>query len=96
MSGTMQDWPLLVSKLIDHAAIYHAQREIVSLSCEGPKHRTNWAQVRGRAKQVAGALRRLGMQHHSAIGLDHIARGDQQLRRQARILGNQRMIPADA
>ena len=62
MSGTMQDWPLLVSKLIDHAAIYHGQREIVSLSCEGPKHRTNWAQVRGRAKQVAGALRRLGMQ----------------------------------
>lgn len=62
MLGTMQDWPLLVSKLIDHAAIYHGQREIVSLSCEGPKHRTNWATVRGRAKQVAGALRRLGMQ----------------------------------
>ncbi|WP_372918882.1 AMP-binding protein, partial [Sandarakinorhabdus sp.] len=49
-------------KLIDHAAIHHAKREIVSLSCEGPKHRTNWAQVRGRARQVAGALRRLGMQ----------------------------------
>ncbi|OYW15136.1 MAG: long-chain fatty acid--CoA ligase [Sphingomonadales bacterium 32-65-25] len=62
MLGTMQDWPLLVSKLIDHAAIYHGQREIVSLSCEGPKHRTNWATVRGRAKQVAGALRRMGMQ----------------------------------
>ncbi|WP_397588941.1 long-chain-fatty-acid--CoA ligase [Sandarakinorhabdus limnophila] len=62
MLGTMQDWPLLVSKLIDHAAIYHGQREIVSLSCEGPKHRTNWATVRGRAKQVAGALRRLRMQ----------------------------------
>ena len=62
MLGTMQDWPLLVSKLIDHAAIYHGQREIVSLSCEGPKHRTNWANVRGRARQVAGALRRLGMQ----------------------------------
>ena len=62
MLGTMQDWPLLVSKLIDHAAIYHGQREIVSLSCEGAKHRTNWATVRGRAKQVAGALRRLGMQ----------------------------------
>ena len=26
MLGTMQDWPLLVSKLIDHAAIYHGQR----------------------------------------------------------------------
>jgi fatty-acyl-CoA synthase len=67
MLGTMQDWPLLVSKLIDHAAIYHGQREIVSLSCEGPKHRTNWATVRGRARQVAGALRRLGMQPSDRI-----------------------------
>lgn len=62
MHGTMQDWPLLVWKLIDHAATYHAGREIVSLSCEGPKHRTTWAEVRGRARQVAGALRRMGMQ----------------------------------
>jgi len=62
MLGTMQDWPLLVWKLIDHAATYHPTREIVSLTCEGPKHRTNWAEVRGRARQVSGALRRLGMQ----------------------------------
>ena len=62
MLGTMQDWPLLVWKLIDHAAIYHPTREIVSLTCEGPKHRTNWAEVRGRARQVSGALRRLGIE----------------------------------
>ncbi len=61
MHGTMQDWPLLVWKLIDHAATYHGQREIVSLSCEGPTHRTNWREVRGRARQVAAALRTLGM-----------------------------------
>jgi acyl-CoA synthetase (AMP-forming)/AMP-acid ligase II len=61
MSGTMQDWPLLVSKLIDHAARNHGQREIVSLTCEGPEHRSNWREVNGRARQVAAALRRMGV-----------------------------------
>ncbi len=61
MLGTMQDWPLLVSKLIDHAATYHGDREVVSLTCEGPRHRSNWRTVRGRARQVAAALRGLGV-----------------------------------
>ncbi len=60
MAGTMQDWPLLVSKLIDHAAINHGDREIVSLSCEGTTHRTNWRSVNDRARRVAAALRGLG------------------------------------
>ncbi len=58
----MQDWPLLVWKLIDHAASFHPTREVVSLTCEGPEHRSNWRTVRSRAKQVAASLRRLGMQ----------------------------------
>jgi fatty-acyl-CoA synthase len=61
MMGTMQDWPLLVSKLIDHAALNHGRREIVTLRCEGGVHRSNWSQVHGRAKRVAAALRGLGM-----------------------------------
>ncbi len=61
MHGSMQDWPLLVSKIIDHAATNHGQREVVSLTCEGGIHRSNWATVRRRAKQVAGALRELGV-----------------------------------
>ncbi len=61
MLGTMQDWPLLVWKLIDHAAMNHGDREVVSLTCEGTKHRSNWRTVRSRAKQVAAALRRMGM-----------------------------------
>lgn len=59
--GTMQDWPLLVWKLIDHAASFHGTREVVSLTCEGPEHRSNWSDVRSRAKKVAASLRRLGM-----------------------------------
>ena len=57
-SGTMQDWPLLVWKLIDHAALNHGDREIVSLTCEGYEVRTTWRHVQGRAKQVAGRPRR--------------------------------------
>jgi fatty-acyl-CoA synthase len=61
MLGTMQNWPLLVSKLIDHAATNHGRREVISLTCEGGEHRSDWAEVRGRARQVAAALRRMGM-----------------------------------
>ncbi|WP_439532902.1 long-chain fatty acid--CoA ligase [Polymorphobacter sp.] len=62
MFGTMQDWPLLVWRLIDHAAAWHPRREIVSLTCEGDEHRSDWLTVRDRARQVAAALRGLGIQ----------------------------------
>jgi len=62
LDGTMQDWPLLVHKIIDHAAIYHARREVVSLACEGHVHRSTWADVRGRARRVVAALQGLGIQ----------------------------------
>jgi fatty-acyl-CoA synthase len=61
MLGAMQDWPLLVWRLIDHAATCHPRREIVSLTCEGTEHRSNWRSVRDRAKQVAAALGALGI-----------------------------------
>jgi fatty-acyl-CoA synthase len=61
MYGTMQDWPLLVSKIIDHAATNHGRREVVSLTCEGGVHRSSWGAVHARAKKVAAALRRLGI-----------------------------------
>ncbi len=62
ITGTMQDWPLNVWKLIDHAAVNHGAREVVSLTCEGSIDRSNWARVRSRAKKVAAALRRYGIQ----------------------------------
>ena len=59
--GGMQNWPLLVWQLIDHAAVNHPSREVVTLTVEGPEHRSNWSTVRGRAKQAAQALRVLGV-----------------------------------
>jgi len=61
MFGTMQDWPLLVWKLIDHAAINHGGREVISLTCEGDERRSTWREVHGRSRQVAASLRRLGI-----------------------------------
>jgi len=61
MLGLMQDWPLLVHKVIDHAAQYHAGREVVTRTVEGPLHRTNYREIRDRAKRVARALEKKGM-----------------------------------
>jgi fatty-acyl-CoA synthase len=61
MLGLMQDWPLLVHRIIDHAAIQHGARPVVSRSVEGPIHRTNYAEVRRRALQVAKRLEKDGI-----------------------------------
>jgi len=62
MQGLMQQWPLLCSKVIDHAATYHPLREVVSRSVEGPMHRTNYREVRARALKLAQRLDREGIQ----------------------------------
>ncbi len=56
MSGPMQDWPLLVSKLIDHAAMYHPRRAVITNTVEGGIHRSDWATIHARSKRVAQAL----------------------------------------
>ena len=61
MLGQMQDWPLLVHKIIDHAATYHGEREVVSRSVEGPIHRTNYREIATRSRKVAEVLHRLGI-----------------------------------
>ncbi|MGV3552029.1 long-chain-fatty-acid--CoA ligase [Rhizobium sp.] len=60
MLGLMQPWPLLCHKLIDHAALQHGEREVVSRSVEGPVVRTTYAAIRSRAKKVAQMLVREG------------------------------------
>jgi fatty-acyl-CoA synthase len=61
MQGLMQDWPLLVSKIIEHAAINHGDVEIVTKTVEGPVHRYTYADCNRRAKKVAQALERYGV-----------------------------------
>ena len=61
MFGLMQDRPLLISSLIDHAATFHPHVEIVGRTVEGPVHRTNYREVQRRSKQVANAMKALGV-----------------------------------
>src|SRR6187549_428679 len=61
MLGLMQDWPLLCHRIIDHAAIQHAERPVVSRSVEGPIHTTTYAEVRKRALKLAQRLDREGI-----------------------------------
>ncbi len=61
MLGLMQDWPLLCHRIIDHAAIFHGQRKVITRSVEGPIHTTNYAEIRARALKVAQRLDRDGI-----------------------------------
>jgi len=61
MLGLMQQTPLLISSLIDYAAQYHGDTEIVSRSVEGPITRSTWREVESRAKKLAKALIALGV-----------------------------------
>ncbi|MCP4740402.1 MAG: long-chain-fatty-acid--CoA ligase [Bosea sp.] len=56
MLGLMQNWPLLIHRIIDHAAIQHGTREVVSRSVEGPLRRTTYAEIRQNALKIAKKL----------------------------------------
>ncbi|WP_374481208.1 3-(methylthio)propionyl-CoA ligase [Zoogloea sp.] len=68
MFGLMQDRPLLISSLIEHAAAFHPHAEIVSRTVEGPIHRCTYADIRRRAMQVANAMKTLGVQPGDRVG----------------------------
>ena len=61
MLGLMQDWPLLLHRIIDHAAIYHGERKVITRSVEGPIVETNYAAIRARALKVAKRLEKAGI-----------------------------------
>ena len=62
MQGLMQDWPLTVDKIADHARNWHGSREVVTRAVEGPIVRTTYADIHGRAKRVSNALKAWNIQ----------------------------------
>ncbi|MGL4494319.1 MAG: long-chain-fatty-acid--CoA ligase, partial [Beijerinckiaceae bacterium] len=68
MLGLMQNWPLRLHRVIDHAAIQHGGQEVVSRSVEGPMHRTNYRDLRERALRVAQRLHRDGIREGDRVG----------------------------
>ena len=61
MFGLMMDQPLLISSVLEYAAKYHGESEIVSRTVEGPIHRYTYADAQSRSKQLAKALQALGV-----------------------------------
>ena len=61
MLALMMDRPLLLPSILEHAALYHGDREVVTRMVEGPIHRYGYRDALGRAKQMAKALLALGV-----------------------------------
>lgn len=59
MLGSMQDWELRVSGLLDHAAREYPERPIVSRWADGTVTRDTWRSIRHDALRMVQALRRL-------------------------------------
>lgn len=67
MHGLMMERELLISAIIDHAALYHGDTEIVSVNTDATVTRTNYAQLRERSLRLASALEKRGMQKSDRI-----------------------------
>ncbi|HHD2842974.1 TPA: AMP-binding protein, partial [Klebsiella quasipneumoniae subsp. similipneumoniae] len=52
---------LTTTALLSHAAQYHSETEIVSVSAGGEKERSSWGEVACRAQRLASALASLGL-----------------------------------
>ena len=68
MLGQMMEQQLLISSIIEHAARYHGDTEIVSVNTDASQHRTNYASINSRAKQLASALTKRGLATSDRIG----------------------------
>ena len=74
MFGGMQDWPLRIPRLIDHAEREHGRREIVSRWADGTTTRTDWAGIARDARRLANALVRMGVRRGdrvATLGMNH-------------------------
>ena len=67
MFGLMQDRPLLISSLIEFAALNHGDEEIVSRTIEGPIHRYTYKECVVRSRQLAKALDKLGVKQGDRV-----------------------------
>ena len=68
MLGLMQTRPLMISSIIEHAAVNHAGTEIISKTVEGDVHRYTYAEAGRRIKKLAKVLQKLGVRNSDRVG----------------------------
>ncbi|MDP3746177.1 MAG: long-chain fatty acid--CoA ligase [Phenylobacterium sp.] len=61
MLALMMDRALSLPSILEYAATYHGDREVVTRTLEGPIHRYTYAEALVRAKRMANALTALGV-----------------------------------
>lgn len=62
VQGLMMQMPLLVSSILEHAERHHGETEVVSRRTEGDLHRTTFTGIAKRARMLASALEKTGVQ----------------------------------
>ncbi|MBI1339226.1 long-chain-fatty-acid--CoA ligase [bacterium] len=67
MLGLMQEWPLTVDRVLDHARRNHGSQQVVTRSLEGPIVTQTYAEIYDRAKQCSAALLADGMKRGDRI-----------------------------
>jgi fatty-acyl-CoA synthase len=66
--GAMQDFPLRIMRLMDHAEREHGSREIVAARADGSVHRTDWIRTAHDARRMGQALERAGVRPGDRVG----------------------------
>lgn len=57
MLSTMQDVPLLISRILTHGSTIHGSSQVITWTGEGEPQRRSFAEIGGRAARLAHALR---------------------------------------
>ena len=68
MLALMMDKQLLISNIIDHAARYHGDTQIVSINSDGSQFRYDYARSHTNILKLASALNKLGLKPSQRVG----------------------------
>ena len=68
MLGLMQDHPLLISTIFEHASKNYSKQEIVSNTVEGGIHRYTYLDWGKRTKKLANAFKSFGLKESDRVG----------------------------
>ena len=61
MQGLMQDYPLVLTNILDYAARVHGEQHVLTYTAQGTLHRYTYSDMHKRSKQCALALQQLGV-----------------------------------
>lgn len=68
VQSTMQDVPLLISRILTHGSTIHGSSQVITWTGEGEPQRRPFAEIGARAARLAHALRELGVEEGQPAG----------------------------